>query len=243
VPWGNAEHVHALVRKTTDKNPSYQEQMNALFTVGRMIREKIIEPYQYWEIECERLRGAPEIQEFNALRGCEVKRCDPALQRSKFRKTVNLVDIFSKGGRKDVKKGIELGQANQIAFFEWLRTLQREHIELLISHAEVIKLTEFEINSLRDIEYFQFLCNRSGSRENYPDVFHLWTAKRNNLDAFLTLESALPELVSRIRSEKSKTPEIVAKVLQPLDLLKALGIDKPDLVPIDFDRFYHLHEL
>lgn len=243
--WGGTliPPVRGVIRKAPDKNADYQKQQETLFTVGRLIREGRIEAFDYWEIQCERWRGTPEIQGFNALRGCDIRSCDPAIQRSKFRQTIDLTDVFSKGGRKDNKNGIELGQANQLAFLEWLCALDNKKIDSILSHAPLLGLTSFEVDSFKDIEYFQFFCERSGSRENYADVFHLWTAKRNGLDAFLTLETVLPNLVSRVKNEKVKGIEIGVEVLRPLDLLKKLGIEKPDPVPMDLDRFYHLHEL
>jgi hypothetical protein len=113
----------------------------------------------------------------------------------------------------------------------------------LISHRELFRLTDFDVESFRDIGWFQFLCERSGSAENYPDVFHLWTVKRNCLDAILTLEKRLPNLVDRVKNERNKQIEIKTEVLRPLDLLQKLGIDSPDPVPVNADRFYHLHEV
>jgi hypothetical protein len=246
VRWGGTDQaieVHGVARKPPATDVDYQQQKEALFTVGRLIRAGRIEAFDYWEMQCERFRGTSTIQEFNALRNCEIRICAPAIQRSKFRQSIDLTDVFSKGGKKDVKKGVELGQANQIAFFEWLCTLGSREIDLVISNAALPRLTSFEIDSFRDIGYFQFLCQRAGNREHYPDVFHLWTAKRNNVDALLTLETTLPEFVARVNNEKSKEVEIGIKVFRPLDLIKELGIDKSDPVPIDFDRFYHLHEI
>jgi hypothetical protein len=74
----------------------------------------------------------------------------------------------------------------------------------------------------------------------------LWTARRNNLDAVLTLDGPLFELVPRVRREKSKLArslQMTTDVLYPLDLLERLGINEIDPVPMEFDRFYHMHEL
>ena len=246
VPWGGTDCVSAIygvIRKAPNKNLVYQEQQDALFTVGRLIRTELIEAYSYSEIECERWRDRIGLRVCNALRGCGIHSCRPAVERGRFRKTVDFTDAISKGGKKDVRAGIALGEANQVAFLKWLCTLTKEHIDLLLPHATLIGLTEFDIESLRDICWFQFLCERSGSPENYPDVFHLWTAERNGLDALLTLDNGLRNLVSRVRSENVRTITIRTDVLHPLDLLRKLGIDNPDSVPMEPDRFYYLHEL
>jgi len=246
VRWGTTEQVlpvHGLAGKAPDQDLEYQSQKEALFTVGRLIREGRVEAYDYSEIRVERMRGRARIQEFNALRGCQIHECGPALERTRFRQTANLADYICKGGKKDRRAGVKLGTANQIAFLEWLCSLRKEHIDVLIHHAAQIGLTEFEVESLRNVDWFQFLCQRSGSPENYPDVFHLWTAERNGLDAVLTLDETLINLVSRAGSEKVKSIEIKTEVLRPLELLQKLGIDKPDPVPMEADRFYHLHEV
>jgi len=235
--------VQGLVRKAPDKDLGYQREKEALFTVGRLIREGRIAAYEYTEILFERMRGRGKLQEFNALQDCTIHRCHPALERSRFRQSVNLRDFISKGGRKDRKEGLELGGATQIAFLEWLCSRRQEHIDRLIQCVAQIGLTEFEVESLRNIDWFRFLCERSKSSENYPDVFHLWTAERNSLDAVLTLDKGFSNFVSRVRKEKVKRIEIRTEVLRPLELLQKLGIEKPDPVPMDAERFYHLHEV
>lgn len=250
VGWGDTKQVlpvHGLIRKTPDKNPEFQKQKEALFTVGRLIREGVIEAYDYREIQCERIRGRIGLRVCDALQGCTFHSCRPAVERSKFRQTVNFMDAISKGGKKDCAAGLELSEANQIPFFEWLCNLEKEHIDALIRHGALIDLTAFEIESLRNVDWFRVLCQTSGSRENsrenYPDVFHLWTAERNGLDAVLTLDGKLKNLVSRVKKEKVKRVEIRTEVLLPMDLLQKLGITEPDPVPMDIDRFYRWHEL
>jgi len=146
--------------------------------------------------------------------------------------TVNFTDYLSKGGKKDRKAGVELGQANQIAFFEWLCSLSQAQIDSLATHAGLLKLSEFELDNLRHLSTFQFLCLRSGSPENYPDIFHLWTAERNGLDAILTLDKGLPNLLSRIHGEKVRSVTIRAKALRPLELLKSDGNNRARPGPV-----------
>lgn len=244
--WGGKElvvPVHGLIRKQPSRDLEFERQKEALFTVGRLIREGRLRAYDYYEIRTERVRGGGRRPEFNALRGCQIHKCHPTLVRSKFMQTSNLMDEISKGGKKDRKAGVKPGGANQLAFLKWLCGLRKEHVDVLIQHAAQIRLSPFEVETLNDINWFQFLCQRSGSPENYLDVFHLWTAERNGLDALLTLEKRLPNLVSRVRNERIKRVEIRTQVLRPLDLLKQLGIGKLDPVPMEADRFYHLHEV
>ena len=116
---------------------------------------------------------------------------------------------------------------------EWLCALDRESGTLLIEHAQLIGWTPFEIESLENLGSFQAVCLRSGSSNNFPDVFHLWTAQRHGMCALVALENGLPDLVARIRNEKKREIGITTEALRPLDLLRRLGIYEPDPVPIE----------
>jgi hypothetical protein len=243
VGWGGREsvlEVHGLKRKKPGRDAEYEKQKEALFTVGRLIREGEIEAYSSIEIDFEHFRGTAPIQDFNALRGCQIHKCAPALDRSRFRKTANFTGFIAKGGKKDRRAGIA-GEETQIAFLEWLCSLDQAAVNALIEHAAPIGLSQFEIESLGNLAWFQLLCKRSGSAENYPDVFHFWTAERHGFDALLTLEKKLPRLVARVQAEKANQIEMNAAVLRPLDLLLALGISDADPVPIGPDQFYNLY--
>jgi hypothetical protein len=193
--------IHGFKRKASHKNKEYQDQVDALFTVGRLINEKKIIAYDYIEIIFERLRGFHKIPEFNAINSHNILRCCSALERSKFRSSVNFIDTISKGGKKDRKSNVDLGGVNQIAFFEWFNSLEKKYVDLFIQSASQIGLTDFEVISLKNLDWFKFLCQRSGSPENFPDIFHLWTAERNEFDIFLTLEIKLPNLIFSIKKE------------------------------------------
>jgi hypothetical protein len=110
VGWGDTTYiaaVHGLVRKAPDKNPEFQKQKEALFTVGRLIREGVIEAYDY------RIRDRIGLRVCDALQGCNFHACRPAVERSKFRQTVNFMDAISKGGKRDHDAGLELSEAKQ----------------------------------------------------------------------------------------------------------------------------------
>jgi hypothetical protein len=245
IRWGHHEcssEVYGLKRKEPGQNEEYEKHKEALFTVGRLIREGEIDAYTSIEIDFERFRGSAAIQEFNALRGCQISKCAPALERSRFRKTADFTGFIAKGGKKDRRAGLAGGEETQIAFLEWLCTLDQACVNALIEHAAPIGLSPFEIESLGTLGWFQLLCRRSGSAENYPDVFHLWTAERHGFHALLTLEKKLPRLTARVQAEKASQIQINTAVLRPLELLAAMGISEPDPVPIDRDRFYNLYE-
>ncbi len=67
--------IQCLKRKRSDNNGELQTQIDALPTVGRLIREGVIEAYEYREIWCERMRYRPLLPFGNALRGCEIVTC------------------------------------------------------------------------------------------------------------------------------------------------------------------------
>jgi len=55
VRWGCTDQLYEVcgaIRKVPDKNLGYQRQKEALFTVGRLIREGHIQAFAYWEIDC-----------------------------------------------------------------------------------------------------------------------------------------------------------------------------------------------
>jgi hypothetical protein len=245
ISWGGNDQVteiHGIRRKSSHKNTEFQKQINALPTIGRLIRKNLIAAYEYKEIWRERMRYRPLLPFGNALLGCVIKKCVPAIDSGKFAQTIDLTDYFAKGGRKDRKAGLISGRANQIAFFTFLCSLTNKAVDVLIEHAEPL-LSDFEIESLRNIGWFQFLCQRCGSPENYPDIFHLWTAERNGLDVLLTLDNGLYEIVSSVRKEKAHTIEIKTQVLRPVELLDLFGIEDIEPAGLAGDRFYYLHEL
>ncbi len=235
--------ISGIRRKPPHKDGAFQAEIDLLPTIGQLIRGHVIRAYDSKEIKCERLRYRPSHPCGNALDGCQIETCPPPIDRSKFGSTVNIADYFAKGGKKDIQVGTPLGQANQIAFFKLLCSLTEEGARVLVAHANMLRLTTFEAESLHSLQWFKTLCQRSQSPENYPDVFHLWTAERNGLEVLLTLDEGLPKLVSRVRGEKKKKVEIKTEVLCPSQLLALLGVNDRAPVPIAPGRFYQLHEL
>src|SRR5690242_18399689 len=92
VQWGDTtitRPIPGFVRKKPDEDIENQNEKNALFTVGRLIREGRIQAYSYNEIGFERMRGRAPIQHFNALQNCQIHRCSTPVERSRFRQTIN----------------------------------------------------------------------------------------------------------------------------------------------------------
>jgi len=237
--WGNTTasfDILRIVRKPLHRDPVEQQERDNLFTIGRLLREKKINAYDYDELFFERCRSTSG-KVVNALKGFEATTCEPALRRTKFRNSINFSEIASKGGKKDQRAGDDPSNFTQISFMKWLISLSETEVRMCLDQAKAIGLTEFESESFRQLGWFKIMCGRSGSPENYVDVFHLWTAERNGLD-LLTLDRKIKRLRDRVRAEKSRPVRINARVLLPSDLLQEVGIQKPDPVPIEPNRFY-----
>lgn len=237
--WGTREitvPISGAERKPPQDDPSRQNEFDALFTVGRLIREGRVQAFRHHEVMVELWRGrnTPWV---SALTKCDIFTCEPALHRSKFRSTTNFREAVRKGGKKDREKGIAPSNQTQLAFLSWLHGLKPRAVEMLILHATEIGLTSFEVESLQRINWFQIMCGRSGSAENYVDVFHLWTAERNGL-CFLTLDNKIKRLVERVAAEKSCPVSNLPDVFLPTDLLRAMGVTSPDPVPFQTGAFF-----
>jgi len=121
---------------------------------------------------------------------------------------------------------------------EWLCSLTSESVSRLIASSTTLRLTEFEIVSFERLSFFKRMCQISQTTENYPDMFHIWTAQRNRMDVFLTLESKLPNIAKQIEDSKIDALDYPTKVLRPLEFLDGMGVKSLDPVPIQPDRFY-----
>jgi len=214
--------ISRTVRKPPHKDTSRQAELDALLTIARLIREGRVQAFSYREVMVELFRGA-NAYVANAFQNCEIHRCAPALERSKFRGTGDIREAHAKGGRKDRGTQYQNSEHTQLGFLSWLKALKPEHVALLISHAETIGLSHFEKESLADLRWFQVMCDRSGSEENYVDVFHLWTAARNGF-GLLTLDGKLKKLAERVRGENACPVKELPDVFTPLDLLHVVGV-------------------
>jgi len=232
-----SNQIVGFVRKKMHSDSAYQAEIDALFTIGRLIRERHIYAFTYTELMFEGWNRIIGERAFDALADCPVEHCDTPLERSRFFQTINISDYVTKGGKKDRKSGKDTSMS-QIHFIEWLLELTDEHILKLASFRDVLKLSDFEIESLQNIRWLRTMCRIAQSSENYPDMLHLWAAQRNRMDVFLTLEKRLPNIVAHFPTDESCTPSFPTQVLRPQELLKLLGISVCDPVPIEPGRFY-----
>lgn len=188
------------------------------------------------------MRRSTPIRAFYALDGCHISKCPVPIERSRFRQTINILEFLSKGGKKDKKRSGDLGDFNQIPFFEWLLRLADNEVQSILMRSGKLGLTEFEMESFRQLDRFNFICGELGSRENFPDAFHLWTAERNNIGCFLTMEKRLRNISDQMSKSKNPERRLRVSVLRPIALLQLLGISDRDEAPIKVGRFYDFTE-
>jgi hypothetical protein len=237
--WGGIQHRIKIVgyqRKTA--SPYTDDDVAAVVTIGRLIREGVVSAHTYSELNFERFRRTAPIDTFFALDGCLISACPAPIERSKFRQTVDFAEYCAKGGKKDRKQNINVGDCNQIPFFNWLLHLNDKDVQFILQHANEISLTEFEIESFRQLDRFRFICGSLRSPENYPDAFHLWAAERNDMDVFLTMERKLPNIWAQLAKSRNAEGQLRVSVLRPADLLQLLGISEMDKIPIQAGQFY-----
>ncbi len=245
--WGDGSArttIAGFRRIDPSQDPDQQHEKDALFTIGRLAREGLIELYTYVELNVElwrRSRGRDPL--LNAFIECRVQHCSAPVERSKFRTTIHMNEWIAKGGKADRGRGTPPSEFNQIPFFQWLANLSNDEIAALEHHAAQIGLDEFEVFSLHDFPWFQALARAFVSSENLPDCFHIWTARRNGMDALLTLEKKLPRTADQLKRRKQNPIDAGVAILRPTELLLQLGVTVPDTVPIEPGRFYSYMEI
>ncbi|HEX4583164.1 MAG TPA: hypothetical protein VH139_13980 [Acidobacteriaceae bacterium] len=238
--WGTHKvsvEIFGFRRKPLNSNPKYQAEMDILFTVGRLIREGKIQAFTYSELSCERFAQTIGLPDFDALARCEIKNCEPAIERSRFF-SGEFPAYVRKGGKEDRKRGHGDNPISQISFMEWLCSLDTKALSVLINQRALLGLTQFDVESLLHLTCFRKLCVVGNSAKNYPDMFHVWTAQRNSMDVFLTLDDTLCNIARQFAITKEWRDGYPTKILRPSELLHLMGIEHPDPVPIELDRFY-----
>ena len=109
--------IAGFVRKEMDSNPNYQAEIDALFTVGRVIRMRRIYAFTYMELMSGGWRRVIGERAFHAFGDCPVEHCDTPVERSRFFQTSKISDYVTKGGRNDRKSGKDTSMS-QVLFIE-----------------------------------------------------------------------------------------------------------------------------
>jgi len=109
----------------------------------------------------------------------------------------------------------------RLAFCQMLRNLGKadsEHLSLIVS---TFDLSEFEVESLRELGRFCDLCGKLAPLDGKViDILHVWTAERSNVPYFLTFDTKL----IRYLTLTSRVPLKCFPVL-PSDLCAVLDRD------------------
>jgi hypothetical protein len=233
--------VVGVVRKKAHDDVAFQAQVDMLFTVGRLIREKRIDAFNYSELRCESMQQFIGERMLDALAECNIQTCPPAIERSRFQRG-NYFAFARKGGEKDRKRGLD-ARLSQIAFMQMLCGLGEGFLPQWTLLKDPLGLTDFEIESLKNLKCFQQFCKISNSAEHYPDMFHLWTAQRNHMEVFLTLDNKLANIAKMIHKSRGISIKFPTQVLRPSELLSLFGVKEPDPIPIRHGSFYTLQDL
>lgn len=216
-----------------------QKNLDAIYTVGRLIREGEISAFTYVELLAESMKDYLGGKPLYAFKGCEIQKAHSPIERSKFF-NFGFDGFVRKGGKKD-RKQKNLG-GSQVEFLEWLCEFERTDIVSLVDTYGDDFLSNFEIESFRELDWFKQFSARLRSSENLPDAFHVWATKRNEISCFLTLDLKLINQVKQIKNEKSGF-KIAPLVLSPVELLRELGVGKQDEIPYEYDRFYKMADI
>ena len=230
--------IKGVVRHPQVSEP-LQSNRDAIYTVARLIREGRLTALSYIELISESMKDYLGGKPLDALRSCNIQHAHSPINRSNFFDS-GFDGFVRKGGKKDKKMG-NLG-GSQVEFLEWLVSLDAQAVESIIQTYGGKRLTEFEVESFRKLEWFKEFVERFRTSENYPDAFHIWATERNRIDCFLTLDFKIINTCKQIKKEKNG-PQLNALVLSPLELLAELEVDAVDEIPYEFDRFYTIAEV
>jgi len=118
--FGAQSHCEVLgvARKKPHDDAAFQTQVDSLFTIGRLIREKRIEAFTYGELRCESMQQFIGDPMLDALAECEIKTCPPAIERSASSEAA-ISRSQERATRRIEKRGLD-ARLSQIAFIQML---------------------------------------------------------------------------------------------------------------------------
>jgi hypothetical protein len=216
ITWANREFLVETAEwepKPLPEDLWLRRQVDCLPTIVRLAREGRIVLSSYSELDFEEMRASRGMAgTFGDLfSGVEIKKCQPAANRSRFRKNIDF--------------GYYLKKEELLEFCDFLLQLPES---LLQQTPEIwATLPTSEQENLLQISLFKLLSLHL-ARTHYPDAFHLWTAEINGLDYFLMMDKKFPNALQNRRDL-----DLHCRVVSPDDLLKALEISERDPYPDD----------
>ena len=227
-------------RLSLEPNDNRQAEIDAIYTIGREMRETRLSAYSSLELAFERRADDFGQNPLDAFEGCEIDSVEVPISRGHFFQGP-LDEFILKGGKKDRKNGENVG-LSQISFLKWLCSLEPKTIDKILVSPIGRQLSEFEKQSFGQLDWFKSLANELKSDENLPDGLHIWTAERNEIDFFLTLDQRLINQIDGIVSRR-KPFELSTRVVSPLQLLDELGVPSLGSPPIEPNRLYYFTEI
>jgi hypothetical protein len=223
IVWGGIAHqvpVAGMVRKPP-RDRWMQDQIEAIPTIARLVREGAVRLGAYNEIEFELMKGSFGFSGAigDLFSGVQIDDVPAAIERSHFEST-------------EMSEYVQ--KASVIAFCKFLLTVDYGAFE---SRPKLMsRLTEFERNNLRRLPRFREIC-RDLPEKHYPDAFHLWTAEVNGFAYFLTADKAFINamtLTSRVA--------LTTKPIATREFLATLHVTVLDPMPISGDGFHQVFD-
>jgi hypothetical protein len=231
--------VLGVRRVPAASSPVRERELVAIYTVARLIREGSVLAHTSSELFVEALKDAFPAPLFRATSNCRIDRVPVPIERAKFVRCP-LEEFVRKG--KAINGKADKSESSQLSFLSGLIDLGPEGVEKIVSRKALLGLTGFECESLQNLGWFKTMRARAQSDQHLPDLFHLWTALRNQIEVFLTVDEKLIRMVQGIEQEKSGF-RVGIKVLSPLEFLKTRGVTQLDRFECEYDHFYWLQDV
>ena len=163
-----------------------QREIECLPRIALLVAQGKVSPCSTSELDAEesRILKFPANPTIDLFSDFEFERLSPPLERSKW----------------SISRDEYVSKEHVISYCErYLLTLSEERIEALIHSMQDnpgVRLTEFEMKSLRNTSRFKEIC-RGIHRNHYPDALHLWTAEENSVERFLTLDKTFRNVMEK----------------------------------------------
>jgi hypothetical protein len=214
VAWGRTRHsfdVAVMVRRN-ERDLDHEEQVRALPTITRLVREGHLTFATYTELDFEDMNGRrPSRTTVGDLFGTiDFRMIEPAIDRSFFGGIA-----FPEGAKSEALR----------TFCHALLT--KDFCRDKISPHRLDQLPRLTVESLKAVSRFREIC-RNAQPNHYPDLFHLWTGEVNECPYFLTMEARLPNFCeSHLGGRLRCTP------VRPIQLLHIFGMLPVDPLPCE----------
>ena len=209
--------LRQIIRKEANANPALQSEIEAIYPLGQLMRTEKVQAMKSWELMMEGLRDYLGSDPVEAFEKCEIGYIPPPLTRC---------GPFTSGTEPVSKE-------SQVQFMAWLCKTPSASVREKLEQWNVEGLSDYENESIEQLDWFKELCVKVRSPRNYPDAFHLWAAERAGLDYFLTLDGTFVRIVNQIRNEKKVFP-INTKVMGVRAFLEEQGVKEVAPIPIAY---------